>query len=71
MAKFSDIIEGLIIFQKCLPPGAHLGGADHDIIYAAPEDTVVSEEDKKKLEELNWNCGEDDGGDCSGWYHFV
>lgn len=32
--------------------------AEHDIVYAGPDPAVVSEEDKTRLEALNWHIDE-------------
>ena len=66
MASFGSLIEGLTILAKYDKDGlrGHVGGADHDIIFGGnPE---VSEEDKKRLDELGWHYSSEYG--C--WAHF-
>jgi len=78
MASIRDIIEGLEILAKTAktPLGlaeqgvtdtrqAHLGGADHDIIWGPKADP--NEQDKDRLDELGWHF--DDRADC--WARFV
>ena len=47
----SKMIEGLQIFLKY---GDDLVEAGHDEIWGPTADTKISEEDKKKLDELGW-----------------
>lgn len=65
MARISDVIEGLQIIQKYVEPDEHLGGAEHDIIYAVPGDTSISDEDVARLIGLGWH----NDSEC-GWSHF-
>lgn len=66
MASIAEVVEGLEILAKTasVPRGlaikgetdtrtAHLGGADHDIIWG-PE-ANPSDADKKRLEEIGWH----------------
>ena len=78
MASISEVVEGLEILAKTakVPAGlaekgetdtrtAHIGGANHDIIYGP--DCDPSPEDIKRLEELGWHVDSDT--DC--WSRFV
>ena len=68
MASMKQVIEGLQILAKYVEnPDKSWVSAEHDQIWAGPDrGEVVSEEDKKALEDLGWF--EDD--DCGGWSHF-
>ena len=68
MATSNQIIEGLKILALYNSHGlnAHLGGADHDIIYGIPTDTELSVEDAAKMSELGWHFKGDEG-----WQRFV
>lgn len=53
MATIDEVIEGLKILKTY---GAGSIDAQHDIIYAGPdEDSKMSKEDVKKLKELGWH----------------
>ena len=78
MASIAEVVEGLEILAKTaiIPAGlvekgetdrrtAHLGGADHDIIYGP--DANPDESDCGRLDELGWHF--DDEIDC--WCCFV
>ena len=68
MARTADIISGLQILLKYTnDPAAHIGGAEHDVIYGPPLLNDVSEADKQALESTGWICEEDE---C-GWFHFA
>lgn len=78
MASIAEVVEGLEILAKTasVPRGlvdkgetdrrtAHLGGADHDIIWGPEADP--SDDDKKRLGELGWHfCSENEV-----WSRFV
>lgn len=66
MASIAEVVEGLEILAKTasVPRGlaekgetdtrtAHLGGADHDILWGPEADP--SDEDKNRLHELGWH----------------
>lgn len=78
MASVAQVVEGLEILAKTasVPRGlsengetdtrtAHLGGADHDIIWGPEADP--SDEDKTRLEELGWHVDSESGL----WSRFV
>lgn len=78
MASIAQVVEGLEILAKTasVPRGlaekgetdrrtAHIGGANHDIIWGPDADP--SDEDKARLEELGWHF--DQESDC--WARFV
>lgn len=67
--KVNDIIEGLQIIQKSKPDGAsdYHFRAEHDVIYVGDLNWVMTEEDKKRMEELGWTADENAGG----WSTFV
>jgi hypothetical protein len=50
----TQLKRGAEIFAKYLGPDGHIGGADHDIIWFAPPDTQISEEDLKELASLGF-----------------
>ena len=62
MATYREIIEGLQILASL--EGEDLDyfnvQAEHDEIYAGPHVAFVSEDAKKKLEELGWHVSEVD-----------
>ena len=70
MTKLEKIVEGLLIFKKYFDqtPTRRRGDInfEHDECFAGPLPSIVSEEDKKRLEELGW--GPDEENDC--WHHF-
>ena len=55
-----EIIQGLHLLKKYIPGGADSPGgwhvcAEHDVIYAGPDNSAdVSAEDKERLLALNW-----------------
>lgn len=63
---FKALAEAFTIFAK-YEEGEYKTKADHDTIYSGPEPEKVSEEDKKRLEELGWEPSE--GGE--GFVRFV
>lgn len=78
MASVAEVVEGLEILAKTavIPRllaesgetdgrKAHLGGAEHDIIWGPDADP--SDEDKERLEELGWHF--DEQSDC--WSRYV
>jgi tRNA pseudouridine-54 N-methylase len=65
MATRKEVIEILKIAEKYDPDGNV--AAEHDILYVLGENAEISEEDKKKLNEL----GADNYGDSMGWQVFV
>lgn len=70
MATIREIREGLEIFEKHLGPDYSIGGAEHDILYVAPEDEdklQLTEEEKQKLDDLGWHLSSED----FGWARFV
>lgn len=69
MATYNEIIRGLDIFARYTHNGheAHLGGADHDVIYGLPLIVNVSDVDAARLEELGWHRNK--SADC--WVHYV
>jgi hypothetical protein len=70
MATYQEIVSGMVIFTKYEQDGvlAHVGGADHDIIYGlALLPKYMAPEDVEKLNEFGWSYSEQ--YDC--WYHYV
>lgn len=74
MARASDIIKGLTILAKYVDKGidAHIGGADHDIIFGTMDnhdenENPISAEDTKSLESAGWHKD----GEYGGWSCFV
>lgn len=67
MARYSDVIAGLQLFASKEKPNAHMGGAEHDVIFGAPLTVQLTEEEIKQLEEWGWH--QDTEIDC--WTHFV
>lgn len=78
MASIAEVVEGLEILAKTasVPIGlaeqgetdrrtAHIGGANHDIIWGP--NAEPSEEDQARLEELGWHFDEE--SNC--WSRFV
>ena len=78
MASVAQVVEGLEILAKTasVPAGlaesgetdtrtAHIGGAEHDILFGPEADPSV--EDRNRLEELGWHY--DSEVDC--WARFV
>lgn len=57
--SFAAMAEAFTIFAKYEPSDGlpHLA-VEHDIIYSGPEPAVVSVEDIKRLEELDWDVDE-------------
>ena len=70
MARVIDIIKGLQILAKYAEEDAHIGGAEHDVIYGPPTMGEISPEDREKLRESRWHEGEDED-EGLGWYHFA
>lgn len=77
MASIKSIVEGLEILAKTakVPAGlaedvetdrrtAHIGGADHDIIWGPEADPSV--EDIERLEALGWHFS----SECQVWSRF-
>lgn len=54
-ATYKDLIEAFTIFAKYEGENQYLPGVEHDEMWAGPNPEDVSEEDKKRLEELGWN----------------
>lgn len=78
MASIAEVVEGLEILAKTasVPAGlaeqgetdtrtAHVGGAEHDILYGPEADP--SAEDVERLEELGWHRD----SEVSCWARFV
>jgi hypothetical protein len=78
MASVAQVVEGLEILSKTatVPPGlaetgetdtrtAHLGGAEHDILYGPQADPSL--EDRQRLAELGWHYDVE----VDGWARFV
>lgn len=63
MDRASKVITGLVIMNKY--DGVEIS-AEHDIIYAGPDEDM-SKEDVKELEQLGWFFDEE--YEC--WAHFV
>lgn len=61
----TNIIEGLQLINKSKPEGEsdYHFRAEHDEVWAGSLDWPMSEEDKKRMEELGWHADED----CDGW----
>jgi len=66
MTGYSDLIEAFQNLGKYAVERADLG-ADHDVIYSSVGPDEPSEEDAKRLEELDWFKSEE--FDC--WAYFV
>jgi hypothetical protein len=66
MAKLSDIVRGLQIIQRYCKEGAHLSGAEHDVIYAPRLERPLLSDDERELEALGWHT--DDENDL--WCHY-
>jgi hypothetical protein len=58
--KIERIIAGLQIFAKIPGPGLFVQ-AQHDVLYGAPPNVEISDEDKAKLEELGWHHDPNEG----------
>ncbi len=65
--QLNRIRGGLNIFAEISPKDAQDVSAEHDILYAGPDPSIVSDEKKAELEELGWYVAEEH--DC--FYHFV
>lgn len=78
MASVAQVVEGLEILAKTadVPRGladagetdtrtAHLGGAEHDILWGPQANP--SEEDRTRLEQLGWHYDVE----SNGWARFV
>jgi hypothetical protein len=61
MAKILEIADGRRILAKY--DAGYAVDAEHDVIYAGPEDIskVISADDKAELERLGWFISEDVG----------
>jgi len=68
MKDWSKMAEAFSIFAKYSNPETydHVG-SEHDELFAGPCPDVVSEPDKKRLEELGW----DPKPDCDCWRLFT
>lgn len=64
MATLKDVIRGLQAIADEIGDDEQLGGADHDILYAAPGRLSAATE--AILEECGFHHGEEDG-----WSRFV
>jgi hypothetical protein len=53
MATFNQVVEGLQILAK------YEDGNEHDIIWAGRISPSLTEEEKKKLNDLGWHYDED------------
>lgn len=60
-------IEAFQIFEKYEPDVFAEVSAEHDVIYAGPSPDKVSDEDKARLEELDWAIDED----VNSFYNYV
>ena len=69
MATLKEVRDGLNILSKYLSKGEEsYVTAQHDILFAGPGlDGGISDEDKKKLEDLGWHFDEE--FDC--WARFT
>jgi len=66
MATVRQVIEGLEILVKyAANKDAHDFAAGHEQIYYGESDWSISEDDKKRLDELGWFIDED------SWSRFV
>lgn len=61
MPTYAKWIEAFQIFAKYDPEGTDVA-AEHDEMWAGPDPSVVSPEDKARLEELGWRDYEDGNG---------
>lgn len=66
--KLKEFIEGMEIISRYYKRGNHYNlGAEHDVIYLYPTDSLISRPDVEKLHKLGWL---QDGCDPSkGEYH--
>lgn len=55
-----DLIEALNIFLK-YGDVKYPFHCEHDVLYVKYDSSIVSEEDKKRLDELGFFCVDDDG----------
>ncbi|HYF56697.1 MAG TPA: hypothetical protein VEA41_20765 [Salinarimonas sp.] len=57
MATYKQIVEGLQLLATCDPGGAetHNVDAEHDIIYAGPDISEVSDAVAARLEAIGWH----------------
>ena len=69
LSKWSEMAEAFNIFAKYSNKDSSYDDtyAEHDVIYAGPKPEEVSEEDKKRLDELGWHPSE--GYPC--WLKFT
>lgn len=61
LTDYDKVIQGLEIFKK-YPGHPHYVTAEHDMLFAGPRPSKVSEEDIAKLASLGWNP--EDNDDC-------
>lgn len=54
-----NLLEGMQIVAKYEKPGAYCVSAEHDQIWCGAYDLPLSDEDKKRMEELGWFEAED------------
>ena len=54
MATYANVIGGLSIFASKVMPGVHINGADHDVIFGASLTTILTPEDREKLDAMGW-----------------
>ena len=66
MARLSDIVRGLEIIKRYCKPDVHMGGAEHDVIYAPPLDRPLTEDAERELRELGWRVSNED----DLWEHY-
>ena len=80
MAQISDVIEGLTILAKYVDASKHCVSAEHDVIYAGPNEpgdhndddstvsnTLVTGIDAARLLELGWHID----SEVESWARFV
>lgn len=66
MPSYLELAEAFAIFTRCDPDGADVS-AGHDEMWAGPDPSKVSAEDKARLEVLGWH----DYGDGNGFHTFI
>lgn len=64
MKEYEELIEAFKIFMKY--PHSSFMSAEHDEVWAGPNPYDVTEEDRKRLDELGWSDFGDDG-----FHHFT
>ena len=68
MDQLDQIRFGLNIFAELMSEASDRSvGAGHDVIYAGPNPSTVSDEKRVELEALGWHV--EDEFDC--FYHFI